>query len=318
MAEELDVFAAMDKTMDETAVAITERDNGGTSDAGGGPAPAPSSGTSAEPVAPTALSAPKSWDPKYHEHFTKIDPEVQKYIALREEQNQKGFDGYREAAAFAKKVNEALAPFAADMQELGVDPVRAIQTLMAAHSTLAKGTPEAKKGMFQKLARDFGIDVATLVATEIQQQDPALAALQARLDSVEKLTTGRIQAETQERRQITEKAVAEFFADPKNPYAEECGEQILIQLSDPKMTLEQAYKNAIWANPVTREKEIARLATEKEAAIKAEAKAKADAARKALGTRVRGDEADRPTADPLGSMDDTLRETYRAIQARPG
>jgi len=81
-------------------------------------------------------------------------------------------------------------------------------------------------------------------------------------------------------------------------------------------SLEDAYANAIWLNPVTRQKEIDRAA--KEAAVTAEkaAKQEADKVKKAKSANVRGRDTERASTEPKGTIEDTLLQTYNEIQSR--
>ena len=106
-----------------------------------------------------------------------------------------------------------------------------------------------------------------------------------------------------------------FASDPEHEFFDEVSEQI-VPLINAGYSLEDAYANAIWLNPVTRQKEIDRTA--KEAAKKAEAEAKQEAekAKKAKAANVRGRDTSRDSTEPTGTMDDTLRDTFREIQNR--
>lgn len=80
-------------------------------------------------------------------------------------------------------------------------------------------------------------------------------------------------------------------------------------------TLQEAYEKAIWANPVTREKEIARLEKDKQEKLEKEKQEKLEKARKARSTNVKSDTAKAPTG-PKGKMFDDLDDLYAEIQSR--
>ena len=112
-----------------------------------------------------------------------------------------------------------------------------------------------------------------------------------------------------------EKDVEAFASDPAHEFFDEVSEQI-VPLINSGYSLEDAYANAIWLNPVTRQKEVDRAA--KEAAKTAEntAKQEADKAKKAKSVNVRGRDTGRASTEPKGTIDDTLLETYNEIQNR--
>ena len=106
-----------------------------------------------------------------------------------------------------------------------------------------------------------------------------------------------------------------FAADPAHEFFDEVSEQI-VPLINSGYSLEDAYQNAIWLNPVTRQKEIDRAAKEAESKALEEAKKEAEKARKAKSANVRGRDTSRTPTEATGTMEDTLRETFREIQNR--
>jgi hypothetical protein len=80
--------------------------------------------------------------------------------------------------------------------------------------------------------------------------------------------------------------------------------------------LPDAYERAIHANPVTRAKEQDRLRQETEAKLKEKAKAEVAKARSATAANVRGRDTMMTPTEPLGKIEDTMREKLREIKAR--
>ena len=81
-------------------------------------------------------------------------------------------------------------------------------------------------------------------------------------------------------------------------------------------SLKDAYEKAVWANPVTRQKEIARIQTEAAAKLKVAASKEAEAAKRASSANVRGRETRRAPTEPKGTMDETMRDTLEKIRNR--
>jgi hypothetical protein len=81
----------------------------------------------------------------------------------------------------------------------------------------------------------------------------------------------------------------------------------LLQAGQAK-DLADAYEQAVYANPTTR----AAVLQQQAAAQREEAAKKAQAARAAASVNVPRRPA-MPTAQPIGSMDDTIRETFRRL-----
>jgi hypothetical protein len=106
-----------------------------------------------------------------------------------------------------------------------------------------------------------------------------------------------------------------FIADPAHSLFDDCADDIARFVSQ-GLSLQDAYDKAVWANPVTREKQVqSRLQTEAE---KAKERARLDALpkKKAAGVNVRGRETQRTPTEPLGSMEETMRETLAKIKGR--
>ncbi len=123
----------------------------------------------------------------------------------------------------------------------------------------------------------------------------------------------RDQATLQETRSRVEKEVEAFASE--HPLFDEVAED-LVPFLNAGMSLEDAYEKAIWANPVTRDKEMDRLAKEKEAKQLEAAKEKTAKAKKAKSANVSSRDTEKAPTGTLGTMEDTLRDTYRDIQQR--
>lgn len=309
-----DLMASIGGSIDEASLEGGEE--------GEGLPAAPAAAPAATPAAaPSPRSAPSSWAKEMHEHYSKLDPKIQDYVDLREKQMLEGLSQYKELADFGKMLKPVLDSFLPDIQQMGVDPARAVQILMNAHRVLSRGTPEQKVQMFQRIAQDYGVEVAKLTASAAaaapgSEVDPTLKPVLDRLNKVEGALTAAQRAQLSARYNEAMAEVDEFAKDPAHPYFDEVAEQVMLLLQNPKTSLKDAYEQAVWANPVTRAKEMQRLEQETKEKLKKEAEEKAAAARKARGTPIRGSDTDRAPTGPLGSIDDTLDETLAAIKSR--
>ena len=86
--------------------------------------------------------------------------------------------------------------------------------------------------------------------------------------------------------------------------------------ADPKMTLEDAYAKAVWANPAVREKLLAAEVEAKKAKAAAEEAERAVKAAAASKGSVRNTARTAPATGAVGSMDDTMKATLAAIRAK--
>ena len=270
-----------------------------------------------ETPAPAAIPPlPKSWRKEAGEHWEKLPELVRQEVLKREEDILRGLEEYKGRAAVGERFGKVLQPFAPYLQQTGVPPEQAIQTMLASHIYLSQGNAAQKIQAIQKLASEYGIDLAQAgynqpaIDPEIQQLRQTVQSLSGQLNG---LTHSQQQAKLNENMQV----VNAFAASPDNPFFEEvAGEVVALIESGVAKDLKSAYDKAIWQNPVTRAKMIEREKAAEKAKADVAAKERAEAARKASAANVRTMErSGKPTA-PLGSMDDTLAETFREIQSR--
>jgi hypothetical protein len=264
------------------------------------------------------IAYPKSWKKDYEPHWGKFPREVQEYVSnVREKEYLDGLEQYKAGHTWATPVREVVEPYMPMINAAGVDAPTALKYLLNAHYQLVYADADAKHKFFANLARDYGIDITKIPQEAQAASTPAEKALRERLEKLEGSTTQFMSTQAAERRAGIDKEVAAFAADPKHPYFDECSDDIARLLrADPRLPLGDAYERAVWANPVTRAKEQTRISTENAEKQRKEAEERAQAAKKARATSARGKPVPKESTTPLGSMDETLRETLRDIQSR--
>jgi hypothetical protein len=286
----------------------------GAADAAGTPPVA----ESPTPAAPTPLGlrpAPKSWAAEQHPTWNALPPSAQDYIEKREKDFLNGLEQYKSAATFGKSLHEVVAPFQAILDQQGIDAPRAVATLLTAHQRLTQGDQTSRQAAYDELGRSLGLAQNHVTAASAPTVDPTVKALQDRLNTIESSWSAREQAALQEAKARTAKDVEVFASDPAHAYFDEVAPDI-VTLIKTGLPLQEAYEKAIWANPVTRAKEIARVQTEHEATLRENARLEALPKRKATSVNVRSRETSRAPTEPLGSMDDTLKSTLAEMKAR--
>lgn len=250
----------------------------------------------------TARPAPRSWAKETHEHWAKIPKEAQEYIEKRENDMTAGLEQYKENSGFGKQIREIMTPYKALLQAQGVDEPKAIQYLLNAHYRLTNGQASEKAQYLASLAQSYGIDVTRLTQGEQQQQvAPEVQALQEKVNRLELGLTAREQASLNEARAKAGQTVNTFASDPKNGYFEEVADDI-VKLIETGETLEAAYEKAVWANPVTRAKEMARIQTENEAKLRGRGKLEAAAALKAKSSNIRTRDTSKAPTESRGKL----------------
>lgn len=313
-SEPFDLGSAMDE------VAAEMPDLGGTQKAAEPNAPAaPAAEKPAEPAAAAPAPAPaapdtpypKSWKPEFQEKWATLDPALKAEILRREDDFHKGTAPLRQAADFVRRFQEASAPVA-ELYRSGVDPIALYRNFAEAHATLSKGGPEALT-FLRSLAEDYRIDLNA----EVPYVDPSLRALQQEVSGLHSQLSAREQADLAARRTQAQSQIEAFAADPKNAHFDAVATEMAAFLkADPKMTLEDAYAKAVWANPSVREKLLTAEIEAKKAKAAAEEADRAVKAAAASKGSVRNTARTAPATGAVGSMDDTMKETLARLRAK--
>lgn len=281
-------------------------------------APAATEPAATEPTTPATesaiLAAPKTWRPEATAKWAATPPEVQAEILKREDDMFRGLESYKNDASIGKNVKTVLEPYLPILKQYNVDPLAQISGLMQAHYSLVTGTPEQKQAMFAKLASDYGIHPEGYEAPYV---DPQVAALRQELTTLKSTVQGREAQEAERSRNSLASEINTFAADPAHAYFDEVANDIagFLKAGSAK-NLAEAYEKAVWANPVTRAKEQARLTTESLAKAQKSDQEKAQAARKAASANVNSKSKPASGTTPVGSIDDTLQSALAGIKSR--
>ncbi len=269
---------------------------------------------SSTPAAPTVREAPKSWPKEMHEHWGKTPAQVQEYWDKREKQMLDGLDQYKSGATLGKAFQDVLTPYQQTLQAQGLDGPRAVQTLLSAHARLTTGSMEQRQQAYRELGANLKLNAETV--PDQPPLDPRVQELNGKVSLLEQTLKQQQEAVYQETFSKTQKEVDAFASDPKHAYFDECHEHIVTLIKSGK-SLQDAYDEAVWANPVTRAKELARVQTESEAKFRENARLAALPKNKARGVNVTSRDSMRsPTEAPEGTMEDTLRSTLKSIKER--
>jgi hypothetical protein len=243
------------------------------------------------------------------------DPAVLQAFIRRSEEMHKGLEQYRSKAQFGVQIEQAIAPFMATLQSIGATPEVAVKTLMAADHSLRYGTPEQKASQLMKIAKDYGIDIGQVQQYQAEQPyvDPQVQALQGQLQQMQSWIQQQNQQREWQERQTLNSEIGKFSQDPSNKYFGEVRNEMAGLLQAGLATdLKDAYEKAIYANSTVR----ARVLAEQQAAVaeqrKAEVTQKAQVAKRAASVNLPR-KGILPSAKPVGSMDDTIRETAQRL-----
>jgi hypothetical protein len=258
-----------------------------------------------------ARAAPQSWAKDRHEVWSKLPPDAQDYIEQRERQMHEGLSQYKEHHELGRAMRETVTPYMPILTAQGIDPPKAFASLLNAHYRLTQGSPEQRSAAYEQL----GVTLGIRQASQQQQVDPNVRAALERVERLEGALTQKQQQEYQQARVKTEAEVTAFASDPANTHFDDVAEDVIVFINA-GMSLKDAYEKAVWANPVTRAKETARLQSEAQASLREKSKQDAERAKKASGSNVRSRDTRKAPTEPLGKMDDTMRETLKDIRER--
>lgn len=254
------------------------------------------------------LDRPASWKKDMQGTWDAMTPEAQKYVLHREEQMKQGLAIDREDSNLGRSIRDVMTPYAQQLKQAGINEATAVKRLLDGHMTLVNANPEQRKAYFMKMAQDYGVTLGE--AGETQAADPKITMLEHQLQQL----TGYISKQQQRELENTQNQIytqVEEFAST-HPHFDELAEPI-SKFIDAGFELEEAYQAAVRTSPVHFQKELDRIQQETAAKLKAEAKKQAEKVKQATSVNVKNrDHGKAPTA-PTGSMDDTLRETYREI-----
>ena len=241
----------------------------------------------AEEVKP--VTRPSTWKKEYVQIWDKMEAGEQiskedftkfaEYANQRESEYKKGVSTYKAEADRAKSYEEAIAPYAQELQKRGIKPDQYISNLARADQILTHAPMEQKVQIFQRLAQEYGVQLNG--NGQMQQFDPYTQQLMNQLNQVNQEVSsikGRF-AEEENQRLMNEIEKYRSDAD-KYPHFDVVREEMaqLLELGKAQ-DLETAYKKAVRMNDDVWEIEQDRLLKDaKQTAIKAQQVAKAKAA----------------------------------------
>lgn len=245
-------------------------------------------------------------------------PDVLKQeIQRRSDEWHRGLQAIQPKVQFADSIERVIAPFQQTLKSLNVTPDVAIDQLLKADHRLRYSSPADKQAAIFDLARQYGIDLTNAQAP--QPVDPNFAYLSQQISQQQQWIQQQ-EAQKQREEQMRNEAeqarlnsdIAAFAADPKHSHFESVkGHMAALLQAGQAKDLADAYEQAVYANPTTR----AAMLAQQQAAAREEAAKKAQAAKKVASINV-NKRPSMPPSTPIGSMDETIRQTLRRLQGQ--
>lgn len=264
-----------------------------------------------------AVNAPKTWSDEEKAELSKASPVLQKAVERRNAEIEAGAQKWSQE----KRVyEETLAPLRQAARQRNMNEGEAIRKLLLAQEYLERDAETA----IRWLAKSHNVDLAKLASGAAASPSPIPAATPSpapAADQIAALVDQRIapiaqhferqqQAETNREIETFKASLPvgqNFFDDVKT----DVGHILLtaVQMGR-EMSLQQAYDQAIWANPDTRAKMIA--AQTAAASREAQDRAAAEKARKGAGLGLNGSPNGKviPPAQDYATVEDAARAAF--------
>lgn len=199
------------------------------------------------PVAPTVKAPPSSWRKEVAEkHWSQFAPEVQEEVLRREADFHKGIEGWRSNADKGRAFEQALAPYQDTLKALNVDGVTAVTELMKADHILRNAPESVKVQKILELANVYGIDLQKQFSPDVARYEQEL------FQTKEQLKNYQSQQENASKEALNSD-IETFKQAPGHEHFEAVRAHMaaLLQGGQAK-DLSEAYEQAVYANPTTR------------------------------------------------------------------
>jgi hypothetical protein len=256
----------------------------------------------AQPEPAKAVGPPPGWSAESKAFFNSLPPDhpIRRDVAKREEEVSSGFKQYSDKAKQYDAIEQVIAPVRQTFQQAGISSdADAIKALLGWEAGFRN--PATRVQSFQNLARQYGVDISTLVPSSSSAAPSAAQDIPEPLrpvidqfgNVVQQVQSVEARLQSWEQQQIAEKLTS--FAS-SHPHFEAVRVQMgqlmnagIVQPGD----LETAYQKAIALNP-----EISARIREAEDRKKADELAKANAAKVEAARRAAVSPTPRP---PMGA-----------------
>jgi hypothetical protein len=278
-----------------------------------------------EPLEPRLNVPPTTWTAEAKSKYNALPAWAKKEIHKREEDAIRGVTSLKEKAVYGDRLTKAVQPYQALLNNQGLDTERAVQGMLNTYYQLETAAPQQKAILIRDLANRYGVDLTQIKPDpEADRLNSVISPLYQQITQLQQHIQG--QQQTSERQKLDEanKLIEDFAGktdergQPVYPYFHNVSEVMSDFIEKGRATtLEQAYEMAVYADPTIRSLIVSEQAKREDEKRKAEAKARADKARKAnkLNVTRKGSHDTRQSA-PTGSLEDTLNSTYESLAAQ--
>lgn len=259
--------------------------------------------------AKTVVAPPPGWSVAAKSEFDQLPDAVKAAVAKREEEIDRGFAKLKDYKAIETQ-------HSAQAQQYGVPLPEFINRLAAADKFLQTQPLDAIKW----LAQTYKIDLGQIAGAPAQPgtaqpaNDAVVQPLLQEINALKQIVYG-------DKRAQVENQVEQFFADPKNKYANDVDHQMIVLINEAKragqpVDLSSIYETACFMNPEVRAALIKEQTGKVQSEQIAKAKQTADQARAAGASITGGPSATPPPISPDLDLRAQLEQGYSSLVGR--
>lgn len=256
------------------------------------PAPKPyKSLTSLKKEAQAVYSKVEKGEPVTHDDVKLLFSEFDR----RDNDFHKGLEPYKTKAQLADEFQTAMAQYQQNIQGVGASPPQVVSEMLRVDNILRNGTQEQRIALIHDAINRFGIDVSML-AGGVPQDVHYAAQMQNKIQELEsRLTQFQQSSKSQEEAQYI--AQIQQFSEGKEHFESLKPVMSHLMLSGQAKTLDEAYEQAMWANPELRNSLI------EQQTKAAEEKARTEAHRQRASTAASSVRGSSPVSTGAGTPD---------------
>lgn len=233
------------------------------------------------------IKIPKSFGTGVQAKWKELPREIQQELSKREDDVHKALAAQDEDRIFGKQVRETAHPYMALIRAERGDVNRAWTEFLNTAYLLRTESPQKKGQLIMQLAQEFGADLRG--ATQAQAPvDPRFNQVLQEVQSLKSTLQQQQEFKKQTEDNELKRQIDTFAADPEHSHFETVKAHMAALLKGGiAKDLQDAYEQAVYANPQTRSTLLEQQHTQAQEKRVAEQKARADAARKA-GSSIKG------------------------------
>lgn len=255
-----------------------------------------------------AIDAPISWSAEQKAKWATLPPDVQTYIAQRDKESHEAITRAGQQIKAFEPIRSVIEQFAPVFQKNGLPPHEGIARMMAVNEMLENNAPAA----IREIAKAYGVDLSGQAEPNASPESGRVAELEARLAKAESYLTAQQRQQVNTEQAALAREIADFAKD--KPHFETVRSVMAgLMQSGAAETLKDAYEQAVYANPTTRQSILADQQKASEDKRKKDEAERVTAAKKAAGVNVKSSPG---SATSTKTLDDDLREIARKHYGR--